>query len=158
MLRTAFVIITLAIVIFPSCFLFKDYKRQAFSYTRTGDSTSSSVAIIVPKGFKSIEKIADTLGDQGVTYHYKDGAEFYVLYAPLGNSYQAFNKAEHIPQQHIQGGLFYKGIDSTKRWWREAQPPFFRIGYRNVNNENEVLFDSAVNYLKPGVSSYRRRK
>jgi hypothetical protein len=142
----------------PSCFLFKDYKRREFTYTRTGDSLSSTVAIIVPKGFKRQERIADSLGNQGMVYHYKEGAEFYILYAPLGDNYQAFDTVGHIPQPHLQGGIFYKGIDSTQRWWREAQPPFFRIGYRNVTSDSEVDFDSAVNYIKPGVSSHRKRK
>jgi hypothetical protein len=156
MLRTAFVIISF--VALPSCFLSKDYKRQEFTYIRTGDSSSSHVAVIVPKGFKHQERIADSLGHQGTAYQYKDGAEFYILYTTLGDNYQAFDTAGHIPQPHLQGGIFYKGIDSTKRWWREAQLPFFRIGYRYVNSEREVLFDSAVNYLKPGVSSHRKRK
>ena len=123
---------------------------------RAGDSTSSTVAIIVPKGFKRQEAINDSIS-QGVIYHYLDGAEFYILYTPLDSIYQTFDTSLHIPQPHLQGGIFYKGIDSTKRWWREAQPPSFRIGYRNVSSENEVLFDSAVNYLKPSVSSYRKR-
>jgi len=125
---------------------------------QVGDSTPSTVAIIVPKGFKREEKITDSLGNQGVIYHYLGGAEFYVLYAPLADNYQVFDTALHIPKPFLQGGLFFKGIDSTERWWREAQPPSFRIGYRNVSSESEVLFDSAVNYLKPGVSSHRRRK
>ncbi|HYH16934.1 MAG TPA: hypothetical protein VD794_16995 [Flavisolibacter sp.] len=125
---------------------------------QAGDSTPSTVAIIVPKGFKREAKIADSLGNQGVVYHYLGGAEFYVLYAPLEDSSQTFDTSVHIPKPHLQGGIFYKGIDSTERWWREAQPPFFRVGYRNVDTESEVQFDSAVNYVKPGVSSHRRRK
>lgn len=155
-MRIVFVLIAFAIL--PSCFLFKDYKRREFSYTRTGDSSSSTVAIIVPKGFKRTEKIMDSLGHQGVAYHYKDGAEFYIIYDPLGDSYQVIDTLQHIPKPYLQGGVYYKGIDSTKRWWREAQPPFFRIGYMNVNDDKEVNFDSAVNYLKPEVSSHRKRK
>ncbi len=155
-MRVALLIVT--IVVFESCFLFRDHKRREFSYMQAGDSTSSSIAIIVPKGFKRQEVIKDSLGQQGIAYHYLGGAQFYILYAPQGGSFQTFDTTVHIPEPHLQGGIFYKGIDSTERWWREALPPSFRIGYRNVNNENEVRFDSAVNYLKPGVSSHRRRK
>jgi hypothetical protein len=140
-----------------SCFLFRDYKRREFSFMRTGDSMATTVAIIVPKGFKSEEKIADSLGRQGVAYHYLDGAELYIVFDPLGDNFQVFDTVGHIPQPYLQGGVFYKGIDSTKRWWREAQPPFFRIGYRNVTSESEVLFDSAVNYVKPGMPQHRRK-
>lgn len=154
MKRIAFVIIALATL--PSCFLFRDYKRRPFSYTDTSGNTTT-VAAIVPKGFKRQEAINDSI-NQGVVYHYLSGAEFYILYTTRDSNYYTFDTSLHIPQPHIQGGIFYKGIDSTERWWREAQPPSFRVGYRNVNSESEVLFDSAVNYLKPGVSSYRRRK
>jgi hypothetical protein len=149
--------LVLLIVLFESCFLFRDHKRRPFSYT-DASGTTATVATIVPKGFKRQEVIKDSLGQQGVVYHYLNGARFYVLYSPLGGNFQKFDTAIHIPKPHLQGGIFYKGIDSTERWWREAQPPFFRIGYLNVNSDNEVAFDSAVNYLKPGVSSFRRRK
>lgn len=147
---------TFMFVLLESCFLFRDHKRRSFSYT-DASGNQTTVAVIVPKGFKRQEVIKDSLGQQGVAYHYLSGAQFYILYTPQGGNYQRFETTVHIPQPHLQGGIFYKGIDSTQRWWREAQPPSFRIGYRKVDNENEVRFDSAVNYLKPGVSSYRRR-
>lgn len=150
--------VVIIIIMLPSCFLLRDHKRRQFSYMRAGDRTPSIVAIIVPKGFKREEKVVDSLGHQGVVYHYLGGATFYVQYAPLEEHYPTFDTSMHIPEPHLQGGIFYKGIDSTKRWWREAQPPSFRIGYRNVSTEDEVRFDSAVNYVKPGVSSHRRRK
>ena len=77
---------------------------------------------------------------------------------PAGGNYQLIDTTLHIPKPHLQGGIFYKGIDSMERWWREAQPPSFRIGYLNVNKENEVAFDSAVNYIKPGVPRYPKQK
>ncbi|ANE50966.1 hypothetical protein [Flavisolibacter tropicus] len=155
MLRTALVIIILAVL--PSCFLFKDYKRREFTYTRTGDSTSTTVATIVPKGYKRVKEIADSSGHQGLAYYYKDGAELYILYTPLVDNYQPIDTLRHIPKPQLQGGVFYKGIDSTRRWWREAQPPSFRFGYRNVSSEKEVFFDSAVNYIKPGMPQKRKK-
>lgn len=143
------------IVLLESCFLFRDYKRRPFTYT-DASGNEKTVAAIVPMGFKRQETINDSLG-QGVVYHYLDGAQFYILYTPQGGSYQTIDTTRHIPQPHIQGGIFYKGIDNTERWWREAQPPLFRIGYRNVDDDEEVLFDAAVNYLRPGVSNYRKR-
>ena len=153
MIRLAFVIIILAAL--PSCFLLRDHKRRPFSYVDSGGN-ETTVAAIVPKGFKRQEVIKDSLA-QGVVYHYLGGAQFYILYTTQDGNYLIFDTAFHIPQPHLQGGIFYKGIDSTRRWWREAQPPSFRIGYRNVKSDKEVLFDSAVNYLKPGVSKYRKR-
>jgi hypothetical protein len=59
----------------------------------------------------------------------------------------------------LQGGIFYKGIDSTnKLWWREAQPGLIRIGYYKVGNEEEVRFDSAVNFARPDTLEMVRKK
>jgi hypothetical protein len=145
----------LLIVILPSCFLFKDYKRRTFTYTNA-EGQSADVPIIVPKGFKREERVKDSLGHEGVLYHYSNDARFYIVHYPDSGSYVAIDTSMHIPQLHKQGGIFYKGIDSTKRWWREAQPPSFRIGYLNINRAHEVLFDSAVNYLNPATLESKR--
>ena len=154
-MRIAFCL--LLIVILPSCFLLKDHKRRTFTYTNA-EGQSTDVAIIVPKGFKRTETIKDSLGHEGVLYHYSDDARFYVVHFPDTGNYVAIDTFVHIAKPHLQGGIFYKGIDSTKRWWREAQPPSFRIGYYNIKSENEVLFDSAVNYIQPFASEPKRWK
>ena len=146
----------LLIVILPSCFLMRDHKKRTFTYT-AATGQSNKVDIIIPKGFKKEERVKDSVGNEGVFYHFSDDARFYIMHFVDTGSYVAIDTGVHIPKPHIQGGIFYKGIDSTKRWWREAQPPSFRIGYYNVNNENEALFDSAVNYIRPAVSERIRR-
>lgn len=148
----------LLILLLPSCFLFKDHKRRTFTYTTTGGETAK-VNIIIPKGFKREEPITDSLGRQGILYHYSGNALFYVLHFPEGGNYQPIDTAVHIPKHHLQGGIFYKGVDSTsKLWWREAQPGLLRIGYLHVGNEEEVRFDSAVNFPRPDTLEKVRKK
>ena len=129
---------------FASCFLFKDYKRKELTYVQNGQS--QTVSILVPKGYVK-EEAKDTAGIYLHSFQYPGGATLYAAYLnDTTYELQSFNKSLHQPLELLQGGLVYKGQDSTDLFYRELRQGNFRFGYRNVSSANEVFFDSATNY------------
>jgi hypothetical protein len=135
---------TTVVILFSSCFLFKDYRKKEFVYERNGQQVS--VPIIVPKGYTKQEKI-DTAGITLYSFQYSDSAYMYAAYlTDTAYQLQQFNKTIHQPLFHRLGGLVYKGQDEKELFYREIQQGNLRFGYRNVPLHLEALFDSATNY------------
>ena len=120
-------------------------KGDVFNYTANG--LNHSPPLLVPARYDRRLVTTDSAGNQEHFYYYKDSAFLYFAHAPKGKSYQPIQKSQNIPKEHPQGGLLYKGLDSTNRYWREVQMGRFRFGYRNVPGEEELRFDSSVNYV-----------
>jgi hypothetical protein len=127
-----------------SCFLFKDYKKKEFIYTRNGQA--AALPIIVPKGFLK-QETADTAGVTLHTFYYTGGAILYTAYlTDTTAELQPINKNIHQPQLHRLGGLVYKGQDEAELYYREIRQGPFRFGYRFVPGTLESQFDSATNF------------
>lgn len=127
-----------------SCFLFKDYKKKEFVYSKNGQTTS--LPIIVPKGYLKQEAI-DTAGVMLHTFYYSGGAILYTAYlTDTTAELQPINTAIHQPQIHRLGGIVYKGQDENELYYREIRQGAFRFGYRFVPEVFELQFDSATNY------------
>ena len=134
----------LIVVLLPSCFLFKDYKKRPFVYIENGQSASTG--ILVPKGFLKQES-ADTAGVIIHTYYYTGGAILYTAYlTDTTIELQPIDKTIHQPLYHRLGGLVYKGRDENSLYYREIQQGHLRFGYRFVPEVLEFQFDSATNY------------
>ena len=143
-----FLIIT---VFLSSCFLFGNFRRSSFSYT--GNGTSQTVPLVVPKGYNKIERQTDTsTGNEEIYYRYPGKAVLYFVVAKdTTKEYQQINYELNVPQP-IYTGRFYKGIDSSHLYWRETRLGSYRAGYYNIGRGNDGEFDSAVNYFIKNVS------
>jgi hypothetical protein len=138
------------LVFASSCALFDGFKKKEFIYT--DNNSPQKIALLVPKGFNGEKKILDSAGNQQQIFSYEDGALLYFAFnADTTKEYRPILEERHIAKMHPAGGFFFKGIDSTGRYWRELRQDNFRAGYKNVSSEVEEKFDSAVNY-----SGYRR--
>ena len=127
-----------------SCFLFKDYRKKEFIYSRNGQA--ATLPIIVPKGYLK-QETADTAGVMLHTFYYKGGAILYAAYlTDTTAELQPINKGIHQPQLHRLGGLVYKGQDEGELYYREIRQGSFRFGYRFVPEVLELQFDSATNF------------
>ncbi|HEV7331756.1 MAG TPA: hypothetical protein VGN63_12025 [Flavisolibacter sp.] len=132
------------LVAFYSCFLFRDYKREEFTYTQQGARTT--VPLVVPRGFVKEESV-DTAGVFLKTFYYGNGAMLYAAYVTdTATMLQPINNRVHQPQYHRLGGLVYKGQDQNELFYREIQQGHLRFGYRKVPRDWELLFDSATNH------------
>jgi len=132
------------LVVFASCFLFKDYRKSQFSYTNKGQA--AIIPLVVPKGFTKQERV-DTAGISMQTYHYPGGAILYAAFlADTSFEMQQFPIALHQPQIHRLGGLVYKGQDAKELFYREIRQGNLRFGYRQVPGAWELQFDSATNF------------
>ena len=149
--------IPVILVLCASCSLFrKPYKQDTLTYTSSG--LNNSLPLLVPARYDRRLVTTDSAGNQEHFYYYKDSAFLYFAHAPKGKSYQPIQKSQNIPKEHPQGGLLYKGLDSTNRYWREVQMGRFRFGYRHVPKEEELRFDSSVNYVAfPQVRTKSKR-
>lgn len=128
-----------------SCSLFSDLRKQDFTYTDAGGP--QTLRIVVPKRYAKTEHLVDSIGNEQQWYRYSNGAFLYVIRtADSGARFQPIDTASHIPRLHPYGGLIYKGQDSAGLFWREIRTDSFRFGYRFVPHDQEILFDSAVNY------------
>jgi hypothetical protein len=135
-----------------SCSPFSALRKRAFGFT-TGDE-KEALRIKVPKRYARMERV-DSAGSQQQWYRYSNGAFLYVIHTTdTVMLYQPIDTARHIPLPHPYGGVMYKGQDSAGHFWREIRTDSFRFGYRFVPHEQEVLFDSAVNYA--GKRRYRK--
>jgi len=128
-----------------SCFLFSDLTKTKFSFLENG--TKHSINVVVPKKYSKTETRVDSAGGQVYYFLYPGGAELYFAFLKdTTTELQAINYAENIPKQLYQT-VFYKGVDSTNRYWRETRFDNYKAGYRNVNEGDDGTFDSAVNYF-----------
>lgn len=133
-----------ASILLSSCFLFKEYKKKKFVYSRNGQT--EVLPVIVPKGYIK-QETADTAGVILNTYYYAGGAILYAAYlTDTTAELQPINEAIHQPQIHRLGGLVYKGQDANELYYREIRQGPFRFGYRFVPEIFELQFDSATNY------------
>jgi hypothetical protein len=131
-------------ILLASCFLFRDYKKKEFSYSRNGQAVV--MPLVVPKGFVKEERM-DTAGITMHSFHYPGGATLYAAYlADTTFEIQPFNKAIHQPLIHRLGGVVYKGQDKGLRFFREIRQGNMRFGYRGVPSLNEGFFDSSTNH------------
>ena len=131
-------------VLLSSCFLFKDYKKKEFVYSKGGQT--ASLPIIVPKGYLKQES-ADTAGVIVHTFYYSGGAILYTAYlTDTTVALQPISASAHQPQFHRLGGTVYKGQDENELYYREIRQGAFRFGYRFVPEIFELQFDSATNF------------
>lgn len=127
-----------------SCFLFRDYKKKEFVYSKNGQS--NSLPIIVPKGYLK-QETTDTGGVTLRTFYYTGGAILYTAYlTDTSAQLQPIDRAVHQPQIHRLGGTVYKGQDENELYYREIRQGPFRFGYRFVPEIFELQFDSATNF------------
>ncbi|MDB5205998.1 MAG: hypothetical protein JWR72_1073 [Flavisolibacter sp.] len=127
-----------------SCFLFKDYRKKEFVYSRNGQT--AALPIIVPKGYLK-QETADTAGVTLHTFYYTGGAILYAAFlTDTTAELQPIYRVDHQPQIHRLGGLVYKGQDESNLYYREIRQGPFRFGYRFVPEILEFQFDSATNF------------
>lgn len=109
--------------------------------------TQRTLRISVPKRYEKTEILTDSAGNQQQWYRYGNGAFLYMIHTTdTLTQFQPIDTANNLPRPHLYGGLMYKGLDSSGRFWREIRTDSFRFGYRFVQPDQEILFDSAVNY------------
>lgn len=144
-MRPLYILLFLSMVV-CSCVLFPQYRHSNFQYRQ--DGTNHVITLVVPKGYLSVETKNDSLGNQVELFHYPGGATLYASHlSDTTILIQAIDKSINIPKVLPNGGLIYKGMDSTKLFWREIRRKNFRFGYRSVNSLQEPLFDSATNFM-----------
>ena len=129
-----------------SCFLLRDIKRDSFSYNANGQART--IPLFVPKGFSRERVEADSAGNTVKYYSYGNGTVFYAAYVTdTSKQYQYINYEKNLPLEHIRGGLIFKGLDSTNRYWREIRLRTYKFGYKNVSRSQEGDFDEALNKI-----------
>lgn len=140
-------------IVCDSCFLWSDLKRSSFSYTKDGKNYTTR--LMVPKGYNRTERQVDSVGNLVKYYFYPDHTVLYfAALTDTSKEYQPVNYAVNIPKELYQT-VFFKGIDSSYRYWRETRFDHFKAGYRNVDAGSDGVFDSALNYFSLHVK--RRR-
>jgi hypothetical protein len=128
-----------------SCFLFSDLKKRSFSFSQNG--IKHPINVVVPKKYSKTETRIDSSGNQVHYFIYPGGAELYFAFLKdTTTELQTINYDENIPRQLYQT-IFYKGVDSTNHYWRETRFNNYKAGYRNVEEEDNGTFDSAINYF-----------
>lgn len=128
-----------------SCFLFKEFRAETFAYN---NKQSKVIPVIVPKGFSRSNITIDSLGNTQKFFQYGGNAFLYIAFLKdTSIALQPIKMNEHIPKAALSGGIFYKGIDSTYKYWREIRQKNFRVGYKNVKGADEGVFDSAINFI-----------
>jgi hypothetical protein len=141
------------LLVFSSCFLFKEYKRSEFTFSQNG--TTTSLPLVVPRGFVKTENV-DTAGVLLKTFYYENGALLYAAYvADTATRLQPIDERLHEPQYHRLGGRVYKGQDGQELFYREIRQGNLRFGYRLVPGAWEYLFDSATNHASLQKNSLR---
>jgi hypothetical protein len=136
-----------------SCALFSPYRNRHFAFEDAGQA--KSIRIKVPRGFKIKTENTDSAGNKEQVYRYANGAVYYVAYSrDTARTYQPINEEIAQPLPHRLGGWIYKGQDSSHLFWREVRTDPLTFGYRYVSRDNEIKFDSALNYS----SLYGERK
>lgn len=131
-------------MLFPACFLRRDYKASSFTYTANGQP--ATLPLVVPNGYAKMEK-KDTAGIALQTFYYPNGALLYAAYlTDTTYEVQPFDKTLHQPQIHRLGGEVYKGQDEKELFYRDIRQGNLRFGYRFVPKRMEGLFDSSTNF------------
>lgn len=138
----AFVFFT---VLCNSCFLFSDFKKSRFAYSRNG--VHHSLDLVVPKGFIKTKKQTDSTGNQ-IQYYYYPGSTvlYFALLKDTSTQLQPINYNLNIPKE-LYNTVFFKGIDSSEQYWRETRFDHYKAGYKNVEEGEDGVFDSSINYF-----------
>jgi hypothetical protein len=105
--------------------------------------------IIVPKGYRKMNRFTDSTGNVLQTYDYRNRAFYYIAYVRDTNSFaQPIRLWENMPRQYINSGAWmYKGMDASHLFWKEVHRDNLRAGYLYVERGQEFPFDSASTYL-----------
>ncbi|HEU4469772.1 MAG TPA: hypothetical protein VFR58_01695 [Flavisolibacter sp.] len=136
------ILLLLGLCFCSSCFLLSDFSRSSYAYTG-----SESYSLVVPRGYNSVETAIDSSGNELQVYSYPGGATLYFIRArDTAAAYQPINYGENISRK-LYHTIFYKGIDSSGRYWRETRFGGFKAGYRTVAWGRDWKFDSAINYF-----------
>jgi hypothetical protein len=136
-----FIALFILMIVCQSCFLFSDFKKTKIALP------GRTVKIVVPKKFNKSQIQTDSLGNMVLYYYYSDGSVLY--FASLNDTsveLQTINYTDNIPKE-LYNTLFYKGLDSSKYFWRESRFGKYRAGYKNIDAEDEGNFDSSINYF-----------
>ncbi|HWI90900.1 MAG TPA: hypothetical protein VNT20_06460 [Flavisolibacter sp.] len=140
-----YIALIFAAVIFNSCFLFSDLRKTRLSFSENG--YAQSVLAVIPKKFERAEMEIDSVGNQVHYYFYRGGEVLYfALLKDTSTQLQPINYELNIPKQ-VYKAVYFKGIDSSNRYWRETRFQNYRAGYKNVKEDNEGAFDSSLNYF-----------
>jgi hypothetical protein len=133
------------LVSLSSCFLFSDFSKRKISYSDT--LPGQSIPVIIPRKFNSSANSVDSSGNEAAFFHYRNGAVLY--FAKMNDttaSYQYINYDMNIPKTLYQS-LYFKGVDSNGRYWRETRFGNYKAGYYGVNEDRDGVFDSSLNYF-----------
>ncbi len=144
-LMSKFLLIFLFAFALQSCSIFSRYRRSDFTYTANGQS--QTVRLVVPKGYSRTELKKDAAGNEVKYYYYSGGTQLY--FAALTDTaleLQPILYDINIPRE-LFNSIYYKGIDSNGRYWRETRFDHFKSGYRNVKKGRDGRFDSSMNYF-----------
>lgn len=138
-----FVVLCAVPVMLASCSLYASLRKKEFTFNE-----GQSLRIKVPKRYAAMKRFTDSAGYPHQEYQYSNGALFYLIYTTdTLRLFQPIDTANNIARAFAPGGVMYKGLDSSGRFWRELRTDSFRAGYRFVpSGTPEMLFDSAVNY------------
>ena len=133
------------VISLQSCFLFGKFRKQQLSFS--DQDAPASYQVLLPKGFTSAHKRIDTTGNEEVYYHYADGSQLYFVRVKDSSvAYQPINYALNLPRS-LYHSIYFKGIDSLGRYWRETRFLNYKLGYRSVEPGEDWKFDSALNYF-----------
>jgi hypothetical protein len=138
-------ILLLLMVIFNSCFLFSDFKRSHFSFLKEGKETP--VEVVVPKKYNKSETQTDSAGNQIHYYYYSGGTVLYFAFLKDTNTQlQPIDYEMNIPKPLYQT-VYMKGLDSSNHYWRETKFDQYKAGYQHVDEDDDGVFDSSINYF-----------
>lgn len=139
------VLLFLLIIVFDSCFLFKDLKRTRFSFSENGKEIP--VTVVVPKKYSKAESLTDSAGNQIRNYYYSDGARLYfALMKDTTAELQFIDYDLNVPKP-LYHTIYFKGLDSSNHYWRETRFDKYRAGYEKVEEDEDGNFDSSINYF-----------
>jgi len=144
-----FTAVVFILIVFNSCFLFRDFRRSRFSFSENGRSLP--VEVVVPKGYSRTESQIDSAGNQIQYYYYSGGTVLYfALMKDTATELQPINYNLNIPRQ-LYHTIYFKGLDSADHYWRETRFNNYRAGYKNVEEGEDGNFDSSLNYFSRHV-------
>lgn len=135
----------LLVVVFNSCFLFSDFKKNQFSFSQ--NEKTNTVKIPVPKKFSKSEFKTDSSGNQVQYFFYPGGSVLYFAFLKdTSAELQPINYDLNIANE-LYRTIYYKGLDSLGQYWRETRFGNYKAGYKNVNGGEDGIFDSSINYF-----------
>jgi hypothetical protein len=134
----------LLMLVCNSCFLLSDFKKTRFSFSH---NDKGSVKLPVPKKFSKSELKTDSSGNQVQYYFYSDGPVLYFAFLKdTSTQLQPINYDLNVPREVYQT-IYFKGLDSSYRYWRETRFGNYKAGYKNVIEGDDGKFDSSINYF-----------